>query len=159
MIRSASTADLPFVYESLCDLEETTLPYPAFERVYQTNLSNPAVRYIVAERDGETVGFASCHVQHLLHHAGPVAEIQELYVQPGHRNRGVGQQIVAHFTDLVQQEGWVSLEVTSNRRRERTHAFYERLGFQWTSKKFIWQPAQPSDQERFGVRLPVASGS
>lgn len=139
MVRLATLTDLPFVYQSLCDLEETALPYPAFEQVYRSNLSNLAVRYVVAESGDLPVGFASCHVQHLLHHAGPVAEIQELYVRPDYRSQGIGGQLVAYFIDLARQENWVKLEVTSNRRRKRTHAFYERLGFSWTSQKFVWQ--------------------
>lgn len=140
MIRPATIDDLPFVYASLCDLEETALPYAVFERIYRTNLSNPTIRYVIAELGNVPVGFASCHVQQLLHHAGPVAEIQELYVQTDSRSRGVGQQLMTHFTELAQQEGWINLEVTSNRRRQRTHAFYEGLGLIWTSQKFVWKP-------------------
>ena len=136
-LRPPTPDDFPFVYASLCDLEETTLDRTAFRRVYTTNLASPAVWYVVAEVGNVAVGFASCHVQQLLHHAGPVGEIQELYVQPYHRGRGVGQQLVEHFLGLTRREGWVHLEVTSNRRRQRTHAFYERLGFVPTSLKFV----------------------
>ncbi|WP_085950697.1 GNAT family N-acetyltransferase [Fibrella aestuarina] len=146
MLRPATSDDLPFVYESLCDLEETTLPYPAFERIYHANLSNSAVRYVLAEADNVPVGFASCHVQLLLHHAGPVAEIQELYVRPDYRSQGVGQQLIEWFMDEARQAGWVHLEVTSNRKRQRTHAFYERLGLVWTSHKFVWKPDSHFDE-------------
>lgn len=139
MIRPATSDDLSFVYESLCNLEETTLPYPAFERIYRANLTNPAIRYVIADADNLPVGFASCHVQLLLHHAGPVAEIQELYVRPEYRSQGIGRYLMAHFMDEARREGWVHLEVTSNRRRQRTHAFYEQLGLIWTSQKFVWK--------------------
>jgi (aminoalkyl)phosphonate N-acetyltransferase len=137
MLRAATLNDLQFVYESLSDLEETMLPYAAFVRVYQTNLANPVVHYVVAETNNVPVGFGSCHVQELLHHAGPVAEIQELYVQPYWRGRGIGQALIQHFIDLGRQQRWVLLEVTSSRRRARTHEFYERLGFTQTSYKFV----------------------
>ncbi|MEZ0610015.1 GNAT family N-acetyltransferase [Fibrella sp. WM1] len=141
MLRPATLDDLPFVYESLCDLEETTLPYPAFERIYRDNLSNPAIRYVLSEVDNVPVGFASCHVQLLLHHAGPVAEIQELYVRPEYRSQGIGRQLIEHIMHIARQEEWVHLEVTSNRKRQRTHAFYEQLGLVWTSQKFVWKVA------------------
>jgi (aminoalkyl)phosphonate N-acetyltransferase len=137
MIRAATLNDLLFVYESLCELEEETLPHAAFEQVFQANLRNPTVYYIVAEVNNVPVGFASCHVQQLLHHAGPAAELQELYVQPYWRGRGIGQELIAYFTDLGRQAQWVQLEVTSNRRRTRTHTFYERLTFTPTSYKFV----------------------
>jgi PhnO protein len=83
------------------------------------------------------VGFLSCHVQQLLHHAGPVGEIQEMYVLPDWRSQGVGQQLVEYLVAIARQEGWVNLEVTSNRRRIRTHAFYERMGFTATHVKLV----------------------
>jgi (aminoalkyl)phosphonate N-acetyltransferase len=137
MLRPATLNDLSFVYECLCDLEETTLPYAAFEQIYVANLANTAVHYVITEANHVPVGFASCHVQQLLHHAGPVAEIQELYVQPYWRGRGHGQALVQHLVGLGREQGWVHLEVTSNRRRARTHEFYERLGFAQTSYKFV----------------------
>lgn len=127
--RPAQPADLPFVYACLCDLEEVALDHPAFSQVFLANLNNPAVRYVVAEADAGPVGFLSCYVQRLLHHAGPVGEIQEMYVLPNWRSRGVGQQLVEHILAVARHESWVNLEVTSNRRRTRTHAFYERMGF------------------------------
>ena len=137
--RSASPADLPFVYACLCDLEEITLDYDAFRAIFEQNLADPDVHYVIYEADSQSVGFASCHVQRLLHHAGLVGEIQEMYVLPTHRSGGVGQALVEHFIDLACREGWVHLEVTSNRRRTRTHTFYERLGFMQTSLKFVYK--------------------
>lgn len=136
-LRPATPADLPFVYECLCDLEETTLDQAGFEQVFQTNVGNPAIHYVVAEAASVPVGFLSCHLQLLLHHAGPVAEIQELYVLPAWRSQGVGQQLIEHITDMARREGWLSLEVTSNRRRVRTHQFYERMGFAPSHVKLV----------------------
>ncbi|MBO0931360.1 GNAT family N-acetyltransferase [Fibrella aquatilis] len=137
--RSASLADLPFVYQCLCDLEEMVLDKVAFGAVFERNLANPTVHYVLAEADNQLVGFASCHVQALLHHAGLVGEIQEMYVLPDWRSQGVGQQLVEHFMDLARRENWVHLEVTSNRRRTQTHRFYERIGFVQPSLKFVWK--------------------
>ncbi|RYF58003.1 MAG: N-acetyltransferase, partial [Cytophagaceae bacterium] len=55
--------------------------------------------------------------------------IQEMYVLPEWRSQGVGQYLVEYLVGIARNEGWVILEVTSNRRRERTHDFYERMGF------------------------------
>ena len=136
-IRPAAPADLPTVYMYLCDLEEMLLDYEPFKAVYERNLTNSAIGYWLAEAGDVPVGFLSCHVQPLLHHAGLVAEIQELYVLPDWRGRGVGQQLIDHVAVIGRREGWVNLEVTTNRRRVRTHAFYERIGFTNTSLKFV----------------------
>lgn len=136
-IRPTRQTDLLFVYDCLCDLEEAVLNREAFERIFQTNVANPNVRYVMAEADNVPVGFLNCHIQQLLHHAGPVGEIQEMYVLSDWRSRGVGQQLVEHIKGLARYEGWINLEVTSNRRRERTHDFYERMGFANTHVKLV----------------------
>jgi (aminoalkyl)phosphonate N-acetyltransferase len=138
-LRPASPTDLSFVYNCLCDLEETTLDYGAFKSIFEANMADAHVYYVIVEADNQPVGFASCHVQGLLHHAGLVGEIQEMYVLPNYRSRGVGQALVQHFMELNRRENWVHLEVTSNRRRTRTHSFYERMGFVQTSLKFVWK--------------------
>ena len=143
--RPASAEDLPFAYACLCDLEEMTLDQRTFAAVFEHNFSNPNVHYIIFEIDNQSVGFASCHVQGLLHHAGLVGEIQEMYVLPGYRSRGVGQALIQHFMNLARRENWVHLEVTSNRRRTQTHNFYERMGFEQTSLKFVWRDTEPVD--------------
>jgi len=136
-LRPAQETDLSFVYTCLCDLEETMLNQPSFAQIFLENIAAPAVRYVVAEADGAPVGFLNCHVQQLLHHAGPVAEIQEMYVLPDWRSHGVGQVLVDHIVVVARQEGWINLEVTSNRRRLRTHQFYERMGFTNTHVKLV----------------------
>lgn len=136
-LRPACPSDLPFLYDCLCDLEEMTLNRAAFERIFLENVADPRVRYVLAEADSVPVGFLNCHVQGLLHHAGLVGEIQEMYVLPDWRSKGVGQQLVEQLVTMAYQEGWINLEVTSNRRRTRTHEFYERMGFVNTHVKLV----------------------
>ena len=140
-LRPARQTDLSFVYDCLCDLEETKLDYNAFERIFLENLDNPTIRYVVALADSVPVGFLSCYIQQLLHHAGPVAEIQELYVLPDWRSKGVGQQLIDYLVVLGRPEGWLTLEVASNQRRKRTHQFYQRMGFANTHVKLVKQLA------------------
>ncbi|WP_460969301.1 GNAT family N-acetyltransferase [Spirosoma migulaei] len=136
-IRSATPADEAVVYDFLCDLEQTELDTTAFQTVYQQNLSNPFIYYLVAESRDEVIGFVSCHVQYLLHHSGKVGEIQELYVRPDVRNQHIGQKLVAELGALAIQENFVNLEVTTNQKRLDTVRFYERESFQKTHVKLV----------------------
>ncbi|TAE32048.1 MAG: GNAT family N-acetyltransferase [Cytophagales bacterium] len=138
-IRPATPDDLPTAYAFLCDLEDETLDQAKFEAVYSRNLANPAVFYRVAELGGEVVGFLSCHVQHLLHHTGPVGEIQELYVRPDCRNQRIGHAFMKFLDELVGEEGLVNLEVTTNQKRTDTARFYEQTGFARTHWKLVKQ--------------------
>lgn len=136
-IRAATWNDALIIHEFICALEESTVEQTVFLAVFRHNLADPAVYYLVAEQADEVVGFVSCHVQHLLHHGGKVAEIQELFVRPDVRNQRIGQQLVETLYDLATQERWVNLEVTTNQKRTDTIRFYERESFSRTHVKLV----------------------
>lgn len=136
-VRSATVQDAPVIYDFICLLEDSTLDISAFNAVYQRNLRNPDIHYLVAEQYGSVLGFVSCHVQHLLHHIGKVGEIQELFVRPEVRSQGIGQQLVAALNTLALQENFVNLEVTTNQKRLDTIRFYERELFIRTHVKLV----------------------
>ncbi len=136
-IREATPIDAPVVYDFLCILEETTLDRIGFQTVYERNLANPFVHYLVAELVGEVIGFVSGHVQLLLHHCGKVGEIQELFVHPDYRQRGIGHDLVAAIESLAWQENCINLEVTTNQKRQDTLRFYERESFRLSHYKLV----------------------
>lgn len=136
-IRSAVLQDADTLYRYICELEETQLDATAFRAVFQRNLSDPRVFYFVAESEGMVVGFVSCHVQYLLHHAGKVGEIQELFVHPDYRNQRIGHQLVEALDQLARQKRLINLEVTANQKRTQTHRFYQQLAFRPSHFKFV----------------------
>ena len=136
-IRPADYQDVGTLYRFICELEETQLNAVAFRAVFQRNLTDKRVHYLVAEVNEDIVGFISCHVQYLLHHTGKVGEIQELYVMPEYRNQQIGRQLVAAMEELAEAHGFVNLEVTANQKRTHTHRFYQQLTFQPSHFKFV----------------------
>ncbi|TDB65155.1 GNAT family N-acetyltransferase [Arundinibacter roseus] len=128
-IRLARASDRDELYQMLCDLENEQLNKKSFTSVFEKNLTQPQIRYFIAEQAGRIVGMASCHVQLLLHHAGPVGEIQEMYVQPSVRSQGIGRALIHEIQKFVLSHNGIQLEVTTNRLRLETHRFYEREGF------------------------------
>ena len=138
-IRPASLADEPIIYGFLCDLENQPLDRFAFNLVFTRNLATATVYYRVAEQAGEVIGFVSCHVQYLLHHTGPVGEIQELYVRPDRRNLQVGRQLLTTLEAELAARGLASLEVTTNQQRADAIRFYESMAFKPTHTKLVKQ--------------------
>jgi PhnO protein len=136
-VRDATEQDAPIIYDFICLLEDSTLDVNAFNAIFQHNLANPNVHYLVAERAGAVLGFVSCHVQYLLHHTGKVGEIQELFVRPELRSQGIGRQLVAALNELALLENFVNLEVTTNQKRLNTVRFYERELFIRTHVKLV----------------------
>lgn len=136
-IRPATEEDTWILHKMLCALENQELDKEAFQEVFRVNLASGAVRYLLVEFEGRPIGMASCHVQWLLHHAGKVAEIQEMYVEPEFRSKGIGGDLVAGLVDFAVKVGALHMEVTTNRIRLDTHRFYEREGFVNTHFKLI----------------------
>lgn len=135
-IRKAQSKDVDAVYAFINDLENTVFDKKRFMQIYKTNLKNKDNIYLVAV-DQAAIGYLSCHVQMLLHHCGPIAEIQELYVVATERSKGIGKILVEELKLILKKRGVPQIEVTSRLSRIQAHKFYEKEGFQWTHKKLI----------------------
>ena len=77
-ITNARPEHFPQIYSLICELEEASLDRSKLEAVYLRNLADPGIHYLIALENGEAAGFASVHVQYLLHHGGKIAELQEI---------------------------------------------------------------------------------
>ncbi|MDD2716868.1 MAG: GNAT family N-acetyltransferase [Candidatus Wallbacteria bacterium] len=135
-LRPAAISDLQDIHSLICALEEQTFEYQEFEKAYSKNLQNPDVFYQAALVNNRVIAFGSLQIQTLLHHCGPVAEIQELYVVPEYRCRGLGGQIVRKLKEKALESGCAILEVSCDRGRFESHRFYEQQGFAGSHFKF-----------------------
>ncbi len=135
-VRAARPEDCKSIYDFVCDLEENEFDYSTFESLYLRNISSPENIYLVSEGNGSISGYISCHGQVLLHHCARVFEIQELFVIQEFRNNGIGQLLVENLESRLSKLDYESLEVTANSKREKTHDFYKKMGFEFTHQKF-----------------------
>ena len=93
---------------------------------------------IVADRGG-VIGLLTTAITHVLHRPRPVGRISLLVVAEAARSGGVGSALVAEAEARLKAAGCGLIEVTSNAKRLRAHAFYERLGYERTSHRFAKQ--------------------
>lgn len=128
-IRRAVPSDTLALHAMLSSLEETPLPFADFKAIFSANLAHPLIAYWLAEYDQRPIGMISCHIQGLLHHAGRIAEIQEMFVEEPFRSRGIGKSLVAIVEQFARENKAQLLEVTTNQKRTDTHRFYLREGF------------------------------
>lgn len=90
------------------------------------------VRVLAARHDGEPIGFAQLEL------AGDGVEIEDVYVLPAHRGRGVGGAMTAAAmrwaVALGRRDIWIVADADG-----RPHHLYERLGFVpvWTWSEFL----------------------
>ena len=135
-IRNIEESDFEYIYSSLCDLENQTLDINALNKIFTANITNKNHLYLIAESKATKVGFITFHTQNLMHHVGLVGEIQEFYINPEYRGKGVGRQLVAKVIGYAEQHQLKSIEVQTNRRRVENVAIYENLGFTLSHNKF-----------------------
>ena len=126
----------------------TGLGYPSEGEVIARRLrvlEEAGDRALVAERDGTIVGLITTHVTNVLHRPTPVGRISMLVVTERSRGTGVGRALMAAAERVLEEErGCGIIEVTSNRKRTDAHAFYERLGYVFTSIRMM-KPAPPRE--------------
>jgi GNAT superfamily N-acetyltransferase len=87
--------------------------------------------------DGEVVGLASLHVAPSLEYDAPAAKLAALVVDDRHRRSAVGRALVATVEERARERGCVFLFLTTAERRADAHAFYERLGFEQTGRRYV----------------------
>jgi GNAT superfamily N-acetyltransferase len=72
------------------------------------------------------------------------AEIRGLIVTAELRGRGIGERLVAEAERWARDRGLSRIRVRSNLLRERTHAFYERLGYTTTKSQKVFDKRLPA---------------
>jgi len=137
IIRTVNAGDFEKIYGFVCALQDKTFDKAVMRSLFDDNTSNQNNIYLIAELEAEAVGYASCHVQSLLHHAARVAEIQEMYVMPEYRSSGVGKALMKAIKTMAREKGAIQLEVTTRVIRKDAIRFYVREEFEDTHKKLV----------------------
>ena len=102
-------------------------------RVALDEIQGAGGEVLVAERSGEVIGFCQLvFFRHLQAKGGLCAELESVHVHAEDRGTGVGRALVRAAVDRARAVGCYRVQLTSNRRREDAHRFYESLGFEPT---------------------------
>jgi GNAT superfamily N-acetyltransferase len=133
-IRDAQAADAERIAGLL-----TQLGYPTQPGAVETRLERLAIvgdRVVVADLDGGAVGLAHLQVAPAIERDRTAAKIGALVVDQAHRGQGVGRALVQALEDEARARGCELLFVTTAERRDDAHAFYERVGFERTGRRY-----------------------
>ena len=124
-------------YRLICILEETSLPRPAFDAVWEAQRAQPErYRCLVCEEDGKLLSVLNMRMEQQLHHAARIAEIMEFAVDPACRSRGIGKEMFARACADARAAGCVQIELATNQRRTGAHHFYAREGMRCSHYSF-----------------------
>jgi ribosomal protein S18 acetylase RimI-like enzyme len=132
-VRRATVADAEVLARLLWDFntefETDTDEVPVLTDRFARLLGLPEIVAVVAEDGGAAVGFALVSLRPAIWFDGPVSQLEELYVVPTLRDRGVGTQVLDLCRELVREKGSPEMHINVDEVDTDTRRFYERHGF------------------------------
>ena len=131
MVRRATPADAAEVAQLLHDFNEefeTPTPgAPAIARRLERLLADDDTAALLS---GEpAVGVALLTFRPNVWYEGPVVLLDELYVRPDLRDKGLGTELLFAALDLARERGCGNFEINVDEVDRDTRRFYERHGF------------------------------
>lgn len=97
---------------------------------------DPNARVLVADAGEGAVGLATVHVRYTINHEAPIAQLTLLVVDESQRSRGVGRALVEEAERWAHAHGCHRIVVTTALQRTGAHAFYERIGYRHTGRRY-----------------------
>lgn len=132
-IRPATALDCPtlllFIRE-LADFEKLSHEVKANESSLKQTLfvENNGIEVLIAELDGLPAGFALYFKNYSTFLAKPGLYLEDLYVSPQYRSRGIGKAILKHLANVCLQKNYGRLEWSVLDWNERAIKFYRSVG-------------------------------
>lgn len=135
-LRPATPADVPLIlgfiralaaYEKLGhEVEATEARLRA--TLFPADGAPPAAHCVLAEADGAPAGFALYFFNYSTFLAQPGLHLEDLFVQPEFRGRGLGKALLLHLARLAHARGCGRMEWSVLDWNQPAIAFYESLG-------------------------------
>lgn len=132
-LRDATRDDVPAIRQLIRDLAEYEKE-PESAVVTEADLlrdgfgERPLFRVVMAEWEGEVVGFAFYFFNYSTWQGRPGLYLEDLFVRPSHRGHGIGKALLVHLAGIAVRENcgrfvWQVLDWN-----EPAIGFYESLG-------------------------------
>ena len=93
-------------------------------------LSNPTNTLLIAEAEGEVIGFLSAHALDSIERESCAMFIYEIEVEAAHQRQGVGTALINHIRTLALERGMFEMFVFTNHANTSAVAFYGSTGGQ-----------------------------
>ncbi len=127
LVREAEPAD----YEAVADLATELVAFHADrEAAFDAALRSPDHDLIVAEMEGDLVGFAHLLTYDDLIHGARAADVLGLAVRKDMRRRGIGTALLREIVRLATKRGVGELHINTEPDNDAAVSFYRRHGAQ-----------------------------
>lgn len=143
-IRPAELADVPVVaglIRQLARFEKLEHEVVLTEALLKAGLfgARPYAEALLAEEDGQAIGFALFYHNFSTFLARPGMYLEDLFLLPDHRGRGVGRALLAHLARIAVERGCGRLEWAVLNWNQEAVRFYERLGARPNSEWTVYR--------------------
>ena len=132
-LRAARPEDAPCISVLLDQLGWVVPP----DKVVVELSASPTTEVVVAELDRDVVGLIAVTTRRQFQRAGNLITIDALVVDERHRSRGIGEQLVGVAVEAAARSSAQAVEAVSHLRRVEARRFYERLGFDFTGRRYV----------------------
>jgi GNAT superfamily N-acetyltransferase len=130
-IRSALPSDEAAwrkLWRGYCDFYGVHLHDEVTDRTWKRILHpDSAVMCVVAEVEGQVYGFANCVVHENTWETQPVCCLEDLFVLPAARGRGLGKSLIEWLRNAMRAEGWARLYCMTREDNEPARRLYDRF--------------------------------
>ena len=149
---------LRFIIE-LAEYEQLAHEVVATEEALVQTLfgAQPAAEVVLAAWDGVTVGFALFFPSYSTFLARPGIYLEDLYVRPSHRGRGIGLALLRHLAGLAVARGDGRLEWSVLDWNQPAIRFYESVGAAPLADWTRWRVTGPALTALAGGGAPGGS--
>ncbi len=132
-IRNAAIEDTPLIFDfirALAEFERLAHAVHATEDLLRESLFGirPFAECVIAEWEGAPAGFALFFHNFSTFAGRPGIYLEDLFVKPEHRGKGIGKALLIHLAGLCRERGCARLEWAVLDWNERAIGFYQGLG-------------------------------
>ena len=131
IIRAALPADEPVwreLWKGYCEFYEAQVSDEVTSRTWKRILDpDSQIMCVVAEVDGKVYGFAHCVVHENTWETQAVCYLEDLYVRPGARGRGIGTALLEWLRNAMRAEGWARLYWATKADNVEARRLYDRF--------------------------------
>jgi GNAT superfamily N-acetyltransferase len=132
-LRTATPSDATTIHQLVFELasyEREPQAVQATPATFEAQLraERPPFECILAERDGQVLGFTLFFPNYSTWRGQPGIWIEEIYVRPAFRGQGVARALLERVVALARQRGCGRVDFSVLNWNELAHGFYRRLG-------------------------------
>jgi N-acetylglutamate synthase-like GNAT family acetyltransferase len=141
-IRQATEKDIPQILELYRQLDfepekHVIPPLNDCNKVFARMSKVPGATLLVAEEEGKVIGTTFLAIlPGMAHGTKSFAVVEYVVVDETRRSQGIGKLLMEYCKVRAKEAGCYKIMLTSDKRRDRAHKFYQSTGFEASAEGF-----------------------